>query len=72
MRRHDILDALICAGCPHLVVKILGYLDSQSLLAASLVSHIHPHSEIFFTPFLPYIALIYVFHLTDGNATILP
>ena len=37
-RRHDLLDGLISAGCPHLAVKILNYLDSQSLLAASLVT----------------------------------
>ena len=50
MRRHDILDALICAGCPHLVVKILGYLDSQSLLAASLVSLILERFALVYPP----------------------
>lgn len=35
--RRDLLSSLVSAGCCHLAVKILGYLDSPSLLAASLV-----------------------------------
>jgi hypothetical protein len=35
--RRDLLSALVSAGCNHLAIKILEYLDSQSLLAASLV-----------------------------------
>ena len=30
--------ALVSAGCAHLAVQILNYLDSNSLLAASMVS----------------------------------
>ncbi len=35
--RRDLLSALVSAGCAHLAIKILDYLDSPSLLAASLV-----------------------------------
>ena len=35
--RLDLLSALVSAGCCHLAIKILDYLDSTSLLAASLV-----------------------------------
>ena len=35
--RRDLLSALVSAGCCHLSIKILNYLDSASLLAASLV-----------------------------------
>jgi len=34
-----IIKGLLNAGCPHLAIKIFGYLDSQSLLASSLVSY---------------------------------
>jgi hypothetical protein len=36
-RRRDLLAALVSAGCSHLAIKILKYLDSPSLLASSLV-----------------------------------
>ena len=36
--RRDLLSALVSAGCAHLAVKVLNYLDSNSLLAASMVS----------------------------------
>ena len=35
--RRDLLSALVSAGCCHLAIKILNYLDSASLLSASLV-----------------------------------
>ena len=35
--RRDLLSALVSAGCLHLAIKVLEYLDSPSLLAASLV-----------------------------------
>ena len=37
LNRHDLLMSLACAGCSHLAVKIFRFLDSSSLLAASLV-----------------------------------
>ena len=37
LNRHDLLMSLTSAGCAHLTVKIFEFLDSPSLLAASLV-----------------------------------
>ena len=37
LNRHDLLMSLTSAGCAHLTVKIFEFLDSSSLLAASLV-----------------------------------
>ena len=37
LHKHDVPMALMEAGCSHLSIKIFQYLDSASLLAASLV-----------------------------------
>ena len=37
LHKHDVPMALVEAGCSHLSIKIFQYLDSASLLAASLV-----------------------------------
>ena len=37
LHKHDVPMALMEAGCSHLTIKIFQYLDSASLLAASLV-----------------------------------